>query len=89
MSDQTRLSGLSEELWRSVIAELKAAGWSVQIGGGLDFSWALMTREAMRIDMEYDNWVGGEMAFDAIHADAIRADLKHEVSAILFTGSQL
>jgi hypothetical protein len=59
MQNHTRLSGISEDVWRAIIAGLKATGWSARIGGGLDFSWASLTRDGIRIDMEYDIWLGG------------------------------
>lgn len=75
MSDQICLSGISEESWRAVIETLVAAGWSARKGGGLDFSWAVLDRDGMRIDMEYDIWQEGEMAFAKSDASTIRADL--------------
>ncbi len=75
MSDQTCLSGISEESWRAVVEVLAAAGWSLRKGGGLDFSWAVLEREGMRIDMEYDIWQDGDMVFAKTDASAIRADL--------------
>ncbi|WEZ85723.1 hypothetical protein P6U16_21930 (plasmid) [Rhizobium sp. 32-5/1] len=75
MLDQMCLSGISEESWRAVIEALVAAGWSMRKGGGLDFSWAVLDRDGMRIDMEYDVWQEGEMAFARGHASAIKANL--------------
>ena len=83
MSDQIELTNMSEEIWRAVIAELEIAGWSLQIGGGLDFCWALLSREGMQIDMEYDIWMGGEMIFAVNHASRIKADLSAKVVAEL------
>ena len=75
MLDQMCLSGISEESWRAVIEALVAAGWSMRKGGGLDFSWAVLDRDGMRIDMEYDIWQEGEMAFAKSDESTIRADL--------------
>lgn len=74
MFDQIRLSGISEESWRVAIETLASAGWSVRKGGGLDFSWAVLDRDGMRIDMEYDIWQEGEMAFAKADASAVRGD---------------
>ena len=75
MFDPIYLSGISEESWRAVIEALTAAGWSKRKGGALDFSWAVLYRDGMRIDMEYDIWQEGEMAFARGHASTIRTDL--------------
>ncbi|MFT2214941.1 hypothetical protein ACLJYM_24190 [Rhizobium giardinii] len=69
------VSGISEESWRAVIEALAAAGWSVRKGGGLDFSWAALDRDGVRIDMRYDAWQEGEMAFVKAYASTIRGDL--------------
>ena len=75
MCDRIWLSGISEESWRAVIEALAAAGWSVRKGGGLDFSWAVLDRDGMRVDMEYDAWREGEMAFARADALTICGDL--------------
>ena len=82
MIDQTLVTDIPEETWRSVIAGLSAAGWSVQIGGGLDFSWALLTFDEMRIDMEYDIWLGGEMTFATVHGLKINGALSSDLLAL-------
>lgn len=81
MIDQTLVTDIPEETWRSVIAGLSAAGWSVQVGGGLDFSWALLTFDEMRIDMEYDIWREGEMTFATVHGPEIKAALSSDLIA--------
>ena len=83
MSDQTCISNIPEEIWRAAIAALKAGGWTAQIGGGLDFSWALLTRDGMRIDMEYDIWCDGEMSFATADAPIIRSAVSSDVFALL------
>jgi hypothetical protein len=75
MWDQICLSDISEESWRAAINALTATGWSVRKGGGWDFSWAVLDRDGMRIDMEYDVWREGEMAFAKADASTIKADL--------------
>ncbi|PDV89863.1 hypothetical protein CO652_00055 [Rhizobium sp. H4] len=87
MVDQISLSGLSEESWRAVIEALAAAGWSVRNGGGLDFSWAAVERDGMRIDMEYDAWQEGEMVFAKADASIISGDLPAQLIAKLEIGS--
>ncbi len=69
------LSGISEESWRAVIEAWAAAGWSVRKGGGQDFSWAVLDRDGMRVDTEFDIWQEGEMSFARGHASTISADL--------------
>ena len=83
MSEQTFLRDISEETWREVIAGLSSAGWLAQIGGGLDFSWALLTSEGMRIDMEYEIWRGGEMVFGTLHISKIKSALPADIVAQL------
>ncbi|AHG48748.1 hypothetical protein RLEG12_07385 (plasmid) [Rhizobium leguminosarum bv. trifolii CB782] len=68
MSEKIYLSGISQETWRAVIETLGAGGWSVRKGGGLDFSWAVVEWNGIRIDMEYDAWQDGEMAFAKLTA---------------------
>ena len=81
MIDQTLLTDIPEETWRSVIAGLSAAGWSVQLGGGLDFSWASLTFDEMRINMEYDIWREGEMTFATVHGPKIKGALSSDLLA--------
>ncbi|AJC80646.1 hypothetical protein IE4803_CH03479 [Rhizobium etli bv. phaseoli str. IE4803] len=81
MVDQISLSGLSEESWRAVIEALAAAGWSVRKGGGLDFSWAAVERDGMRIGMEYDAWQEGEMVFAKADVSIISGDLPAQLLA--------
>jgi hypothetical protein len=68
-------SGISEESWRAVIETLGAADWSIRKCGGLDFSWAVLERGGIRIDMEYDAWQEGEMAFAKTDGPTITNDL--------------
>jgi len=72
---QTSVTDIPEETWRAVIAWLSSAGWSAQVGGGLDFSWASLTLDGAQIDMEFDHWQGGEMAFENRHAPKIIGSL--------------
>lgn len=72
---QTSVTDIPEETWRAVIAWLSSAGWSARIGGGLDFSWASLTLDGVRIDMELDNWQGGEMSFESRHSSIIIGSL--------------
>jgi hypothetical protein len=85
MSEQTIVSNIPEDVWRAVISRLTAAGWSARTGGGLDFSWALLTRGDVTIDMEYDIWSHGDMAFPAAHAPAIRTCLPTELLSRLIS----
>lgn len=36
------------------------------MGGGLEHSWAVLERDGIRIDMEYDIWSGGQMVVGAV-----------------------
>jgi hypothetical protein len=79
MLDHICLSDISEENWRAAIDALAGAGWSLRKGGGLDFSWAVLDLDGMRIDMDYDIWRDGEMVFAKSHASTISADLPTEL----------
>ncbi|KAA3509556.1 hypothetical protein CPJ18_06490 [Agrobacterium rosae] len=58
-----------------MIAWLILAGWSARTGGGFDFSWASLTLHGIQIDKEFDNWHGGDMAFENRHASKIICSL--------------
>lgn len=43
------------------------------MGGGLDHSWAVLERNGLRIEMEYDIWSEGEIVMDAADVAKITA----------------
>jgi hypothetical protein len=64
---------MPKDLWRATICALTEEGWSVEKGGGLDHSWAVLERNGVRIEMEYDIWREGEMTIAAADAAKLRA----------------
>ncbi|UDF32816.1 UNVERIFIED_ORG: hypothetical protein LHK14_23910 (plasmid) [Roseateles sp. XES5] len=67
--------GISKDVWCAAVAALGDQGWSVEKGGGLDHSWAVLERDGMRIEMEYDIWAEGEMVVVAADAKKLKASL--------------
>lgn len=83
MSNRTFIRDIPQKTWRALIAALSSAGWSVQTGGGLDFSWALVSCADVMIEMEYDIWCGGEMIFATTDGPIIKGDLSYHLLAKL------
>lgn len=52
---------IPKDLWNAVIFALRDQGWSVDRGGGLEHSWAVLEREGRRLEMNYDIWKEGEI----------------------------
>lgn len=50
--------------WNYLRDYLAGEGWAIERGGGLDHSWAKLSKGDLRISMEYDIWVEGEVSFD-------------------------
>ncbi len=59
--ERTRYLGIQRDEWDAVIVALREQGWSVDIGGGLEHSWAVLERDGMRLEMDYDIWREGEI----------------------------
>lgn len=66
---------MSKDVWRAAILALTDEGWSIEKGGGLDHSWAVLEWDGMRIEMEYDMWGEGEMVIAAADAAKLKAHL--------------
>jgi len=45
------------------------------MGGGLEHTWAVLERDGIRIEMEYDIWSEGEMVLAATDAAKLKAYL--------------
>ena len=73
--EQIHLFEIPADLWRAVIFALRDQGWHLDMGGGLDNSWAVLERDGRRIEMEYDIWLEGEIVMDAADVATITADL--------------
>jgi hypothetical protein len=66
---------IPKDVWHATISALRDEGWSLEKGGGLDHSWAVLERDDMRIEMEYDIWKEGEMVVTAADAAKLKACL--------------
>jgi len=71
---------ISSDVWRAMVRALQDKGWRLSSGGGLDHSWAVLERDGMRIDMEYDTWGEGELVIASGDAANIAADLPTTLS---------
>lgn len=57
------VEGIPDGDWQSLRDQLAAEGWTLQRGGGLDHSWARLSKDALEIHMEYDIWREGWVGF--------------------------
>lgn len=64
MADIT-IFDIDEADWIDLRDNLAGMDWSMQRGGGLDHSWAILCKGEFRISMEYDRWAEGQVSFDA------------------------
>lgn len=83
MSERIHFSGISKDAWYEAISALREQGWSLDMGGGLDHSWALLERDGLRVEMEYDIWGEGELVLTAADGVKAKALLPPAVLAIL------
>lgn len=74
---------MSEDVWRALVFALSSKGWHSSIGGGLDHSWAVLERDGMRIEMEYDIWGQGELIMAVGDVAQLAADLPANLIAEL------
>lgn len=73
--DHIHCFGIPKDLWYATLFALRDAGWSLDMGGGLEHSWAVLERDGRCIKMEYDIWAEGEMVVDAADAETLKASL--------------
>ena len=73
VNEQIHRFHIPADLWRTVIFALRDQGWTLDLGGGLDHSWAVLERNGLRIEMEYDIWSEGEIVMDAADVAKITA----------------
>jgi hypothetical protein len=66
---------IPKDTWYATIAALRDDGWRLEKGGGLDHAWAVLERDGMRVEMEYDIWQEGEMVVAAADAAKLKACL--------------
>jgi hypothetical protein len=74
---------IPKDAWRAAVFALRDRGWRLNMGGGLDHSWAVLERDGMCIEMEYDIWSEGEITMAAGDAAKIAADLPANLIAEL------
>ncbi|MCZ7450247.1 hypothetical protein O8B93_21930 [Agrobacterium rhizogenes] len=63
---------ISKGAWYEAISALREHGWSLDMGGGLDHSWAVLERGNLRVEMEYDIWGDEELVLNA--AEGVEAE---------------
>ncbi|OMQ46450.1 hypothetical protein BKP54_00970 [Ensifer sp. 1H6] len=73
-ADRIHCFAISKDAWYAAIFALRDQGWSLDMGGGLDHSWAVLERDGIRIEMEYDIWSEGEMVVAAGDLVKLRAN---------------
>ncbi|WP_150130177.1 hypothetical protein [Sinorhizobium sp. RAC02] len=73
MSERIHCFEIPKDVWYAAISALRDEGWRVETGGGLDHSWAVLERDGMRIEMEYDIWMEGEMVVAAADVAKLKA----------------
>lgn len=61
--------------WQGLRDELAVEGWTLRRGGGLDYSWASLEKDALEIYMEYDIWMEGWVWFPTRHKAEVLAAL--------------
>lgn len=54
---------------------LAGVSWSIERGGGLDHSWAILSKGDLRILMEYDRWTEGKISFDGSQKSEILMEM--------------
>lgn len=83
MSERIHCFEISRDVWNQAIAALRARVWSLDMGGGLDHSWAVLERDGLRVEMDYDIWAGGELALSPADRKKANALLPTTVLAML------
>jgi hypothetical protein len=83
VSERIHCFEISRDVWNQAIAALRARGWSLDMGGGLDHSWAVLERDGLRVEMDYDIWAGGELALFPADRKKANALLPTTVLAML------
>jgi hypothetical protein len=66
---------ISKDVWHAALFALRDKGWCLDMGGGLEHTWAVLERDGIRIEMEYDIWSEGEMVLAATDAAKLKAYL--------------
>lgn len=81
MHDPIRILDIAQSDWVALRDRLAGQGWTLEKGGGLDHAWATLTRGELLIEMDYDCWFEGEIAYARAQARAIEAVLPAPVLA--------
>lgn len=75
MEKITLAHDIPEADWYALRDFLVANGWLMSAGGGLDHSWAELTKEPLHLSMELDRWYGGTLSCADSQRDALIAEL--------------
>ncbi len=81
MHDPIRILDIAQSDWVALRDRLAEQGWTLEKGGGLDHAWATLTRGELLIEMDYDCWFEGEIAYARAQAPAIEALLPTPIPA--------
>ena len=82
MTQATRITVLAHDEWIALRDQLAANGWTLTKGGGLDHAWAALSLGKLVIEMEWDNWMEGEINYAQEQAELIEAFLPENIRAL-------
>lgn len=82
MSKSISITDIAQDEWVALRDQLAADGWTLTKGGGLDHAWATLYRGELLIEMEWDNWMDGEINYVAEQAELIEAVLPESIRAL-------
>lgn len=85
MSTSISISDIPQARWIALRDHLAADGWTLTKGGGLDHAWATLCRGELLIEMEWDNWMEGEINYATEQAGLIEAVLPENIRALCKT----
>lgn len=72
-NDLIRIHSITHSDWIALRDHLASNGWTLSKGGGLDHSWATLRQGDLLIEMEYDRWEDGDIAYERTQAARIEA----------------
>lgn len=82
MVEQIRITDIPQAEWLAVRDALAAQGWNLSRGGGLDHVWATLRLGDLVIEMQWDNWMEGEITYTTEQAGLIEAFLPEGIRAL-------
>ena len=82
MSTAITITDIAQDDWIALRDQLAADGWTLTKGGGLDHAWAALSLGELVIEMEWDNWMEGEINYATEQAELIEAVLPAAIKAL-------